>query len=160
MALFLSTFVNKVDKKGRVSVPAPFRAALADQPYGGILAYRSLQGSWIEAAGIDRLQKFSDELEQLDPDRPEEAERYTLLSTLLGETFQLAWDEGGRVLLPQPLLEYAGLGEEAAFVGQGKFFLIRDPSQQRAIVEATITSRLEAKRTRDATSQAPSPRRE
>ncbi|KJV08537.1 hypothetical protein VZ95_17155 [Elstera litoralis] len=160
MALFLSTFVNKVDKKGRVSVPAPFRAALADQPYGGILAYRSLQGSWIEAAGIDRLQKFSDELEQLDPDRPEEAERYNLLSTLLGETFQLAWDEGGRVLLPQPLLEYAGIGEEAAFVGQGKFFLIRDPSQQRAIVEATVASRLETKRARDATSQAPSPRRE
>ena len=160
MALFLSTFVNKVDKKGRVSVPAPFRAALVDQPYGGILAYRSLQGSWIEAAGIDRLQKFSDELEQLDPDRPEEAERYNLLSTLLGETFQLAWDEGGRVLLPQPLLEYAGIGEEAAFVGQGKFFLIRDPSQQRAIVEATVASRLETKRARDATSQAPSPRRE
>ncbi|MFY8106714.1 MAG: division/cell wall cluster transcriptional repressor MraZ [Elstera sp.] len=160
MALFLSTFVNKVDKKGRVSVPAPFRATLADQPYGGILAYRSLQGAWIEAAGIDRLQKFSDELEGLDPDQPDQAERYTLLSALLGETFQLAWDEGGRVLLPQPLLEYAGIGEEAAFVGQGKFFLIRDPSQQRAIVEATITSRLEAKKTKETTSQAPSPRRE
>ncbi len=160
MALFLSTFVNKVDKKGRVSVPAPFRAALADQPYGGILAYRSLQGPWIEAAGIDRLQKFSDELEGLDPDQPDQAERYTLLSALLGETFQLAWDEGGRVLLPQPLLEYAGIGEEAAFVGQGKFFLVRDPSQQRAIVEATIASRLEAKKTKEAVSQAPSPRRE
>ena len=34
MALFLSTFVNKVDKKGRVSVPAPFRAVLAAQAAG------------------------------------------------------------------------------------------------------------------------------
>ncbi len=160
MNLFLTTFTNKVDKKGRVSVPAQFRAVLADQPYGGILAYRSLQGPWIEAAGIDRLQKFSDELERLDPDQPDQAERYTLLSALLGETFQLAWDEGGRVLLPQPLLEYAGIGEEAAFVGQGKFFLIRDPSQHLSIVEATIASRLEAKKTKETIRPAPSPRRE
>ncbi len=59
VALFISTFVNKVDKKGRVSVPAPFRAALAGQSFAGIVAYPSFVLSAIEACGIDRMEELS-----------------------------------------------------------------------------------------------------
>ena len=37
MALFIDTFVNRIDKKGRVSVPATFRAALNGQGFHGIV---------------------------------------------------------------------------------------------------------------------------
>src|SRR5476651_1478796 len=65
VALFLSTFVNKVDRKGRVSVPASFRAALADQSFNGIIAFRSFKSSAIEGSGIDRLGEMSARLDEL-----------------------------------------------------------------------------------------------
>jgi Uncharacterized protein conserved in bacteria len=41
MALFLDTFVNKLDRKGRVSVPAPYRQQLASNGFQGIAALPS-----------------------------------------------------------------------------------------------------------------------
>ena len=49
MALFLSTFINKVDQKGRISVPAPYRAALKGQSFKGVVAFRSYRAAVIEA---------------------------------------------------------------------------------------------------------------
>jgi len=57
VGLFLSTFVNKVDRKGRVSVPASFRAALAGQSFAGIVVYRSFKNSAIEGSGYKRLEE-------------------------------------------------------------------------------------------------------
>ena len=69
VALFMSTYVNKVDRKGRVSVPATFRTAIADQSFDGIVAFPSLDYEALEATGIDRMEAVSarlDELEQPD----------------------------------------------------------------------------------------------
>ena len=41
MALFLSRFDNKVDRKGRVSVPASFRADLTSDAFAGVVAFPS-----------------------------------------------------------------------------------------------------------------------
>ncbi|MCH7544649.1 MAG: MraZ N-terminal domain containing protein, partial [Proteobacteria bacterium] len=64
--LFLSTFINKVDRKGRVSVPAPFRASLAGQVFNGIVAFRSYRQAAIEGCGIDRMERLSDSIEELE----------------------------------------------------------------------------------------------
>ena len=137
MALFLSTFVNKVDKKGRVSVPAPFRAILAaSQPFGGIACFRSAAGV-IEASGIDRMQKYSDELESLD----ETSDRYLELSAILADVKQLPWDAEGRIMLPPEFAAHIGAQDEVAFVGQGKFFLMREPGAARREVEHAIGAR-------------------
>src|SRR5581483_12278244 len=66
VALFLSTFVNKVDRKGRVSVPATFREALAGQAFNGIVAYRSFKLPSVEASGIDRMEEMSARIAALD----------------------------------------------------------------------------------------------
>ena len=58
VALFLSTFVNKIDRKGRVSVPAPFRAALAGQSFHGLVAFRSYKLPAVEAFGFDRMEQI------------------------------------------------------------------------------------------------------
>ena len=60
MALFLSTFLNKIDKKGRVSVPATFRSALSNQHFQGIVLYPSLKHPSIEGSGMDRFEKIAD----------------------------------------------------------------------------------------------------
>src|SRR5215472_6878160 len=64
--LFLSTYVNKVDRKGRVSVPATFRAAVADQSFPGIVIFPSLKHEALEASGIKRMEEMSERLNTLD----------------------------------------------------------------------------------------------
>ena len=123
MALFLSTFVNKVDRKGRVSVPATFRAALNGQTFNGIIAFRSFKLPALEASGIDRMEEMSARIDAL----PEFSEERDSLASLFADAQQLAFDGEGRIVLPETLCQHAGIGEAAAFVGLGKTFQIWEP---------------------------------
>ena len=125
MALFLSTYINKIDRKGRVSVPASFRAALAGQEFPGVIAYRALKLPAIDASGIDRLEELTDRLDGL----PEFSEEREALASILPDSQQLAFDSEGRIILPAALLDYAKITENAAFVGQGRTFQIWEPER-------------------------------
>ena len=128
MALFLSTFVNKVDRKGRVSVPASFRAALAGQSFLGIIAYRSFKLPCVEGSGIDHMEAMSGRVDQMGQfsDSSDNA------SVIFSDAQQLPFDGEGRIMLPQVLAEHAGISEHAAFVGQGKTFQIWEPERFKA----------------------------
>jgi MraZ protein len=135
MAVFLSSFVNKIDKKGRVSVPAPFRAALgADQP--GIVVFRSLQYEALEGCSIAHLELLSRSLEtqDLSPDVFELIE-----TTIFGGSVQLPFDGEGRITLPPNLIKAVGISDEAAFVGRRKTFQIWDPTKLAAHETAART---------------------
>jgi len=123
--LFLSTYVNKIDKKGRVSVPATFRAALARQEFQGIIAYISLLNPCIEGCGMERIEKLKNQLEQLDP---YSEERDAFAATIFGGSVQLPFDGEGRVMLPEWLIEKVKIGEQAMFVGKGDTFEIWSPA--------------------------------
>jgi MraZ protein len=125
LALFLSKFVNKVDRKGRVSVPATFRAALAGQSFNGIIAFRSFKLPALEASGIDRMEELSDRIDAL----PEFSEDRDALSSILADAEQLAFDGEGRIVLPEALCQHAGITETAAFVGLGRTFQIWEPER-------------------------------
>jgi MraZ protein len=125
LALFLSTFVNKVDRKGRVSVPAPFRNALAGQSFAGIIAFRSFKLPTIEGSGIDRMEEMSARIDALD----EFSEDRDALSAIFADALQLPFDGEGRIVLPPALAEHAGFSENAAFVGLGKTFQIWEPQR-------------------------------
>lgn len=135
MALFLSTFVNKVDKKGRVSVPATFRAALSQSPSGfqGIVAYRSFTAAAIEGCSMEFMEQLSQSTDQLDVFSEEQDE---ITSLIFSEARQLAWDPEGRILLPEELLAHANISETCAFVGKGKTFQIWEPEAHRAAQDA------------------------
>ena len=128
VALFLSTFVNKVDRKGRVSVPASFRTALTGQSYNGIIAFRSFKLPALEACGIDRMENLSDRIDAL----PEFSEDRDALSSLLADAQPLAFDGEGRIVLPEALCRHAEIGESAAFVGLGRTFQIWEPQRFEA----------------------------
>ena len=128
VALFLSTFVNKVDRKGRVSVPASFRAALTGQSFAGIVAFRSFKTAAIEASGIDRIEEMSARLDALD----QFSEDNESLASIFADAQQLAFDSEGRIVLPQALAEHAGITESAAFVGLGRTFQIWEPEAHKA----------------------------
>lgn len=126
MALFLSTFTNKVDKKGRVSVPASFRTALGQLNFQGIVAYQSFVNECIEACGIDRIEQLSQSIDSLDPFSDE---RDAFATAILGGSVQLAFDGEGRVLLPEGLIKAAGITDQVVFVGKGTTFEMWNPDR-------------------------------
>ena len=125
MALFLSTFVNKVDRKGRVSVPAAFRVGLADQGFNGVVVFPSISLSCIEGWGMTRMEELS---AGIDGFQPFSDERDAFALSILAKSHPLPFDTEGRVVLPPALLRHAGVGEEAAFVGRGSTFQVWEPS--------------------------------
>ena len=124
MALFLSTFVNKVDKKGRVSVPASFRAALAGQSFAGIVAFRSFKSPALDACGIDWMERLAQSLDNLALFSTEHDD---LAASTLADSRQLPFDGDGRIVLPADLAQHAKISDRAAFVGRGPMFQIWNP---------------------------------
>ena len=66
MALFIDTFTNRVDRKGRVSVPAPFRAALAGNGFHGVVAFPSFKYPAIQCAGLDWMAELVAEVSNVE----------------------------------------------------------------------------------------------
>lgn len=124
MALFLSTYENKVDKKGRVSVPAPFRAALAGQAFQGIVLFRSHTHHCLEGFGMDTMEELSSRLDHYDLFS---ADQDDMATAIFGEAVQLPFDGDGRVILPAALMDFSGIDEKAAFVGMGRKFQLWAP---------------------------------
>lgn len=124
MALFLSTFTNKIDAKGRVSVPAQFRNALSHQDFSGIVVYESFINECVEGCDIDRIKKLSDSIDNLDPFSEE---RDAFATTILGGAIQLTIDGDGRVVLPEELITKNNIKKQALFVGKGPTFEIWNP---------------------------------
>ena len=65
--MFLSSYENKIDKKGLVSVPAPFRSHLTSLGYNGFICYPSFNHSALEACSQDRIEKLSNKIDSLNP---------------------------------------------------------------------------------------------
>jgi MraZ protein len=128
VALFMSTYVNKVDRKGRVSVPATFRAQLAGSSFPGIAAYPVPGEDVLEAAGVDRMEAIS--VASDDPAQSEEQRQ--LYRYILRRAQLLPFDPEGRVLLPERFVAHAHIGDSAAFVGRGPTFQIWEPERLAA----------------------------
>lgn len=126
MALFLSTFTNKVDSKGRVSVPAQFRTSLVNEVFSGVVLYESFINDCIEGCDIDRIKKISESIDNLDPFSEE---RHAFATAVLGGSVQLSIDGDGRVILPENLLKKVKIKSEAVFVGKGSTFEIWEPKK-------------------------------
>jgi len=135
VALFLSKYVNKVDKKGRVSVPASFRAALAGQSLAGIVLRRSFVVSALDGCGMDFLDSLRRSLGQFNPFSDEHA---GFANAIFAASQPLPWDGEGRIVLPGELTAFAEITERAAFVGLGDTFQIWNPDAYAKVEDAAI----------------------
>lgn len=133
MTLFLSTIINKKDKKGRVSVPAAFRVALNEESFSGVVLFRSLNLKALEGSGFARLKQLSESLDQYDLFSPSHND---LADCLFADAQLLAFDSEGRIMIPEPLLEYAGIRDQIAFVGRGATFQLWEPTAFQAHQES------------------------
>ena len=123
--MFLSTYENKLDKKGRVSVPASYRSYLSNIGYNGIICYPSFNNPCVEAWPQDRIEKISNAIDTLNPF--EEKKDY-FATSILAESINLQFDSEGRIQIAPKLLKHAKIKNSMLFVGQGKTFQIWEPA--------------------------------
>ena len=122
--MFLSSYQNKIDKKGRVSVPSSFRSHLNTMGYNGFISYPSFNHAALEACSQDRIEKLSNTIDSLNPF---EEKRDFFATSILSESENLQFDTEGRVSLSDKLLKHAMIKSNVLFVGLGKTFQIWEP---------------------------------
>ena len=126
MDLFVSKYINKIDKKGRVSLPSSFRNVLPKTNRNEIILYKSIKTPSIEGCGVERLKEISKRINNLDFF----SEDYDDFSTsIFSEIITTNIDKEGRFLIPEELKLYAGIKTAAAFFGQGHYFQIWEPKK-------------------------------
>ncbi len=128
MDQFLSTHFNKIDRKGRVSVPASFRNALNQQEggSGGIVIYRALHHDALEACSTQHLELLSASLDNLNLP----PETYELIeTTIFGGSQHLPFDPEGRVTIPEALFSGVDITETVAFFGRRNTFQLWQPEK-------------------------------
>jgi MraZ protein len=137
--LFLSTFVNRVDRKGRVSVPATFRSTLATHRHPNqVVLMPSFKFEALDGTGSDHLSEMMEGLNTLD----QYSDRRDDLALVFAESRALQIDGEGRIVIPDDLKDHAQIGEEVAFVGLGTMFQMWEPGRfNRHRAEARERSR-------------------
>ena len=144
MAMFVGRHINKIDKKGRVSVPKSFRAALQSVGSNILYLYPLFKVPAVEACGEAFMARLSASLDDLDMFSDEQDD---LAAIVMESAHALNFDTEGRVQLPREIVEHAGISLEAVFVGRGARFQIWTP----AAYEANRAQAFERARARDAT---------
>ena len=124
MTEFVGKFLNKIDKKGRVSVPALWRPKLLGEGFSGIVAQLTNGYNSVDGYSKNYLERYQDWLDKQDPLM--EVNEYE--ATLIFGSSMLPFDREGRVLLPELIRKKAQLENDALFVGMGRKFRIWEPS--------------------------------
>jgi len=126
MTQFLGTHLNKLDAKGRISIPAGFRAALRSDVVGpNIYLRRSPILPCIDVWPLAMLQKAAARLDELDPLSPEHDE---LAARVYGDSTPAEPDKEGRIVVPERYLAHASIKEQVAVTGRGLYFQLWEPS--------------------------------
>ena len=132
--LFMDTITNKVDAKGRVSLPADYRAIIKELSTE-IVCYRSLTSPCIEGCLEEMLEKLASDIEtSLDFFSQTQDD---LTNLIFGDAKRFPFDSTGRIVLTEKLLAHSGISDTAIFVGKGRKFQIWSP-QNWAKEEARI----------------------
>lgn len=129
---FVSTFTNRLDSKGRVSIPAAFRLVLTRDGFEGLYCCPTLDRRAVDAGGKLLRDKIRQSLSQFEPFSEEHEQ---LSTTLIGDSEILKIDQDGRTVLTDAILEHAGVSDQITFVGQGFKFQMWEPKRFAAYRE-------------------------
>jgi MraZ protein len=160
MDRFVAHYMLRLDAKGRVSVPAPFRAVLARDGFDGLYCYPALDRPALDAGGNALLSEIEVLIAGL-PRYSEQREQFSL--ALYGTSETLKIDSEGRIQLTETLKSHAAIADTVSFVGLGHKFQIWEPGRFGAeFSEATAKVRAlrQAPVTRTAAAEKPPGARE
>ena len=137
MSLFLSSYENRLDTKGRISVPASFRASVASEKFVGVVLYRSFTHNCIEGLSMSRMEQLAsatDKMGVFDSNLDD------LSALLFADARPLAFDVTGRIVIPEDLLRHAGIKDKALFVGRGNSFQIWNPDEFKKVQDNSLNN--------------------
>lgn len=126
MDRFLSNAVNRIDAKGRVSVPAHFRTVLQKRGFAELYALRALEMPAMDVGGLDLLDRYEQRIALEDPFL-QTADDMSFFAH--GDGTFLKLDQDGRITVTDFIRDHTGITGEVAFVGRGTFFQIWEPGR-------------------------------
>lgn len=126
MDRFLSSAVNRIDAKGRVSVPAHFRTVVQKRGYSDLYALRALDVPALDVGGLDLLDRYETRIASEDPFLQTADDMSFFVH---GDGTFLKLDQDGRITVSDFIREHTGITSEIAFVGRGTFFQIWQPAR-------------------------------
>jgi MraZ protein len=126
MNRFLSSAVNRIDAKGRVSVPAHFRTVVQSRGYSELYAIRQLDVPALDVGGLDLLDRYEERMKLEDPFLQTTDDMSFFVH---GDGAFLKLDQDGRITVTDFIREYTGITTEVAFVGRGNFFQMWEPEK-------------------------------
>ena len=136
MGLFLSSYENRLDTKGRISVPATFRSSLNNENFAGVVLFRSFKHNCIEGLSMSRMEKMAnatDKMGVFDDDLDD------LSALIFADARPLQFDVTGRIVIPSDLLKHANIHDTALFVGRGNSFQIWNPDDFKSTQQESLS---------------------
>lgn len=127
MTMFLGTHPSRIDSKGRLSIPAPFRAVLKQKNAGedaSVILRPSHLHACVEGWTADTFSTLSESLMEHDPFSSEFED---LSVSLYADAYPVNCDPEGRISLPKSLKQHASLAGAIVFMGLGRIFQIWSP---------------------------------
>lgn len=137
MGLFLSSYENRLDTKGRISVPAAFRSSINSENFAGVVLYRSFTHNCIEGLSMSRMEKMANATDKMGVF---DNELDDLSALLFADARPLLFDVTGRIVIPEDLLKHANIHNTALFVGRGNSFQIWNPSDFANIQKTSLNN--------------------
>ena len=151
MDRFLSSATNRIDTKGRVSVPAHFRSVVQKRGYSELYALRCLDVPALDVGGLDLLDRYEERIAKEDPFQQTADDMSFFIH---GDGAFLKLDQDGRITVSDFIRSHTGITTEVAFVGRGHFFQIWEPSR---LAEHSAAVRARLLRLRQGAGQAGEP---
>ena len=138
---FLANFINKIDAKGRVMVPASFRAILGEEKTINCM-YSPAGDRAIDVLPAAHLKEKTDAFKsRFDVNSRQYRQFQTVFKSGL---FPVTIDGDGRIVLPEQLLRKAQITDHVVFAGAGDFFQIWEPGIFEAYQEQALNGTQEA----------------
>lgn len=146
MNRFLSSQTKKIDAKGRVSVPAPFRTVMARLGIEELYGFKDFVFPAFSLGGLEILDRYERQIETMDP-FSEEAHRMSLVIHGGGQFLKL--DGEGRLTVTDFIRAHAGLTDEVTFVGRSDHFQLWEPKAFEAMEKRAREEQIRGRMQRD-----------
>jgi MraZ protein len=128
-SVFLGTHTPRLDEKGRLFLPAKFRDRLAD----GLVVTKG-QERCLFVYPTDEFERIATQMQQ-GPTSSKAVRDY--LRVFLAGAHDETPDRQGRLTIPPPLRQYAGLTRECTVIGAGSRLEVWDSAAWASYLEAS-----------------------
>ena len=135
MAVFFGTYNHTIDGKGRTSLPVKLREALAAAGEPRIVLLRN--SHWKSLLALPQSQ-WTELARKVAAASPFDALMQRNVLKFIASAHEVDLDIHGRVLVPPPLREWAGLVKDVVWVGMGGYIQLYDQATYEAEMAAEI----------------------